>query len=174
MVVRELYGLGTGRATYPSTIPIVTSHVSRYSQLQAHREIAYPMAQARVGSSSACGDVGRLYVLAEIGSQYPSNGDLIDSLPQGTGRLPISEWYSIPLCSSLCGVSVVDSLWRSWATYWNRPGQRSCSLQAKGPGRLHSQHASWIHIPSCYWIYQAECWSLGFGVVERTGNAGGR
>ena len=41
------------------------------------------MAQARVEFSSACGDVVRLYVLAETDGQYPSNGDLIDSLPQG-------------------------------------------------------------------------------------------
>ena len=68
---------------YPSTIPIVTNHVSKYSQLEARREIAYPMAQVRVEFSSACGDVVRLYVLAETDSQYPSNGDLIDSLPQG-------------------------------------------------------------------------------------------
>ena len=35
--------LGTGRATYPSTTPIDTSHISKRSKLQAFKEIAYPM-----------------------------------------------------------------------------------------------------------------------------------
>ena len=100
---------GAGTATYPSTIPIVTNHISKCSKFQAFKGIAYPMAQARVESFSMCGDAVRLYVLAGTNSQYSSCGNLIESPPQGRGILPISVRYRIPLCSSLCEISVIGS-----------------------------------------------------------------
>ena len=107
--LKSCINLGASIATYPSTRPIVTSHVSKRSKLQAFKGIAYPMAQARVESFSTCEDAVRLYVLAGTNSQYCSCGNLVEDLPQGRGSLPISDRYSIPLCSSLYGVSVFGS-----------------------------------------------------------------
>ena len=73
---------GAGTATYPSTIPIVTSYVSKRSKLQAFKGIAYPMAQARVESFSTCGDAVRLYVLVGTNSQYRSCGNPIKVSPR--------------------------------------------------------------------------------------------